>query len=152
VTAVAVIDFETTGLSPGMGDRATEIGIVLLEGDTVVDRFQSLMNAGVRISAFIEAYTGITKIKVLSEPFRMEENLGLDFLGIPGTNGPSRLYGGWPQFNVTNLSMIGYAGSENSPYLDDNWQYQYSANATWVSGNHTFRFTVTGKNASSTSF
>ena len=36
--------------------------------------------------------------------------------------------------------MIGYAGSENSPYLDDNWQYQYSANATWVKGNHTFRF------------
>ena len=97
-------------------------------------------NYTLKSNLLIEAYTGITKIKVLSEPFRMEENLGLDFLGIPGTNGPSRLYGGWPQFNVTNLSMIGYAGSENSPYLDDNWQYQYSANATWVKGNHTVRF------------
>jgi hypothetical protein len=97
-------------------------------------------NYTLKSNLLIEAYTGITKIKVLSEPFRMEENLGLDFLGIPGTNGPSRLYGGWPQFNVTNLSMIGYAGSENSPYLDDNWQYQYSANATWVKSNHTFRF------------
>jgi hypothetical protein len=97
-------------------------------------------NYTLRSNFLIEAYTGITLIKVLSEPFRMDENLGLDFLGIPGTNGPSRLYGGWPQFNVTNLSMIGYAGSENSPYVDDNWQHQYSANATWVKGNHTFRF------------
>lgn len=56
----AVIDFETTGLSPSMGDRATEVAIVLMEGDRVVDRFQSLMNAGVRIPPFIEAYTGIT--------------------------------------------------------------------------------------------
>ena len=43
-----------------MGDRATEIAIVILEGDQVVDRYQSLMNAGVRISSFIEAYTGIS--------------------------------------------------------------------------------------------
>jgi TonB-dependent receptor-like protein len=35
--------------------------------------------------------------------------------------------------------MIGYAGSENSPYVDDNWQHQYSANATWIKGAHTFR-------------
>jgi DNA polymerase III subunit epsilon len=47
---IAVIDFETTGLSPAMGDRATEIAVVLLEGSQVVARFQSLMNAGVRIS------------------------------------------------------------------------------------------------------
>ncbi len=38
MTTVAVIDFETTGLSPAAGDRATEIAIVLLEGDRVVDR------------------------------------------------------------------------------------------------------------------
>jgi DNA polymerase-3 subunit epsilon len=68
VTRIAVIDFETTGLSPGMGDRATEIGIVLVEGDTVVDRFQSLMNAGVRISSFIEAYTGISNEMVARAP------------------------------------------------------------------------------------
>ena len=88
----------------------------------------------------IESYTGITLIQVLSEPFRMDENLGLDFLGIPGTNGPSRLYGGWPHFDITGFSRIGYAGSENSPYVDDNWQYQYSANASWTKGSHSLRF------------
>lgn len=68
MTSVAVIDFETTGLSPAMGDRATEIAIVLLEGDRVVDRYQSLMNAGVRISAFIEAYTGISNEMIATAP------------------------------------------------------------------------------------
>jgi DNA polymerase-3 subunit epsilon len=68
VTAIAVIDFETTGLSPAMGDRATEVAIVLLEGDRVVDRYQSLMNAGVHISAFIEAYTGISNQMIAGAP------------------------------------------------------------------------------------
>jgi DNA polymerase-3 subunit epsilon len=65
---IAVIDFETTGLSPTMGDRATEIAIVLLEGTRVVGRFQSLMNAGVRISAFIESYTGISNEMIRTAP------------------------------------------------------------------------------------
>jgi DNA polymerase-3 subunit epsilon len=65
---IAVIDFETTGLSPTMGDRATEIAIVMMEGDQVVDRFQSLMNAGVRISSFIEAYTGISNEMIEAAP------------------------------------------------------------------------------------
>ncbi|HMA09121.1 MAG TPA: 3'-5' exonuclease [Ramlibacter sp.] len=72
MTTVAVIDFETTGLSPAMGDRATEVAIVLLEGDRVVDRYQSLMNAGVRISAFIEAYTGISNEMIAGAP-RVEQ-------------------------------------------------------------------------------
>jgi DNA polymerase III subunit epsilon len=65
---IAVIDFETTGLSPSMGDRATEVAIVLMEDGKVVDRFQSLMNAGVRISAFIEAYTGISNEMIADAP------------------------------------------------------------------------------------
>lgn len=65
---IAVIDFETTGLSPAMGDRATEVAIVMVEGDRVVDRFQSLMNAGVRISPFIEAYTGISNAMIAAAP------------------------------------------------------------------------------------
>ena len=68
MSCVAVIDFETTGLSPAMGDRATEIAVVLLEGEQVVDRFQSLMNAGVRIPAFIEAYTGISNAMIATAP------------------------------------------------------------------------------------
>jgi DNA polymerase-3 subunit epsilon len=68
LNTVAVIDFETTGLSPALGDRATEVAIVILEGDAVVDRFQSLMNAGVRISSFIESYTGISNEMIATAP------------------------------------------------------------------------------------
>lgn len=68
MTRIAVIDFETTGLSPAMGDRATEVAIVMLEGGKVVGCFQSLMNAGVRISSFIEAFTGISNDMVTAAP------------------------------------------------------------------------------------
>lgn len=57
---LVILDFETTGLSPDMGDRAIEIGAVLIENGQVTGRFQELMNPGRRISAFIENYTGIT--------------------------------------------------------------------------------------------
>jgi DNA polymerase-3 subunit epsilon len=66
--SVVVLDFETTGLSPNYGDRAIEIGAVLIENNRIVDRFQSLMNPGMRISRFIEEYTGITNQMVSSAP------------------------------------------------------------------------------------
>jgi DNA polymerase-3 subunit epsilon len=57
---IVVLDFETTGLSPGEGDRAIEIGAVIIENGEVTERFQELMNPGQRVSVFIESYTGIT--------------------------------------------------------------------------------------------
>ncbi len=67
-TPVAVIDFETTGLSPLQGDRATEVAIVLMDGDREVGQFQSLMNAGVYVNSFIESYTGITNDMISAAP------------------------------------------------------------------------------------
>ena len=58
--SVVVLDFETTGLSPDMGDRAIEIGAVLVENGRITDRYQKLMNPGFRINSFIQGYTGIT--------------------------------------------------------------------------------------------
>lgn len=68
MTSYAVIDFETTGLSPAHGARPTEIAVVLVEGGEIVDRFQSLMNPGVPIPAEIQAFTGITNAMVRSAP------------------------------------------------------------------------------------
>ena len=31
----AIIDFETTGISPATGDRATEVAVVLMEGEPI---------------------------------------------------------------------------------------------------------------------
>lgn len=64
----AVIDFETTGLSPGMGARPTEIAIVLIDGETIIDRYQSLMNPGVPIPYDIQRLTGITDKMVKVAP------------------------------------------------------------------------------------
>lgn len=57
---LVVLDFETSGLSPNQGDRAIEIGAVLIEQGVITDRFSELMNPGFKISAFIEDYTGIS--------------------------------------------------------------------------------------------
>jgi len=65
---VAVLDFETTGLSPNQGDRATEIAVILLRDGQVIDRFQSLMNAGRRIPSDVVALTGITNEMISSAP------------------------------------------------------------------------------------
>lgn len=62
--SAVVLDFETTGLSPDMGDRAIEIGAVLIENGRITDRYQKLMNPGFRINSFIQEYTGITNAMV----------------------------------------------------------------------------------------
>ena len=68
MTCLAVIDFETTGATPAHGARATEVAICLLEGGRIVDRYASLMNAGVRIPPFITQLTGITNAMVAAAP------------------------------------------------------------------------------------
>lgn len=67
-SATVVIDFETTGLSPGYGDRTIEVGAVLISNNQIADRFQSLMNPEMRVSGFIEEYTGITNRMLTSAP------------------------------------------------------------------------------------
>lgn len=64
----AVIDFETNGLMPGQGGRALEIGVVLVEDNRIVDSWQSLMNPGGRVPAFITGLTGITTDMVRGAP------------------------------------------------------------------------------------
>lgn len=65
---IGVIDFETTGISSAGGDRATEVAIVLTERGRAVDRFQSLMNAGVPVNSFVSQLTGITNAMVRAAP------------------------------------------------------------------------------------
>ena len=49
---VVMLDFETTGLSPAMGDRITEVAALRIVGERVTHRYVSLINCRVRISAF----------------------------------------------------------------------------------------------------
>lgn len=64
----ALIDFETTGLSPEVGDRPTELAILLVRSGVVVDRMCSLMNPGRRIPWDVQHLTGITDAMVAKAP------------------------------------------------------------------------------------
>ncbi len=65
---IAVIDFETTGSSPGQGARATEIAAVLVQDGRVVGHYQSLMNSGAWVPPFIEQLTGISNAMLADAP------------------------------------------------------------------------------------
>ncbi|MDG9927733.1 MULTISPECIES: 3'-5' exonuclease [unclassified Pseudomonas] len=65
---IAVIDFETTGMSPAQGARPTEVGAAMIEGGRIVARYQSLMNAGAWVPPFIEQLTGISNAMVRRAP------------------------------------------------------------------------------------
>lgn len=80
--SLVVLDFETTGLSPDMGDRAIEIGAVKVENGVITEQFQALMNPGRRVDSFIEGYTGITNA-MLAEALPCAEVMDsfADFIG-----------------------------------------------------------------------
>ena len=69
---VVIIDFETSGMSPEQGDRAIEVGAVLLRDRQIADRFQSLINPGFLINREIEMVTGISN-RMLADAPRAEE-------------------------------------------------------------------------------
>jgi len=87
----------------------------------------------------IDGYFGYTVIDNSVENTRLDEKLGTDFLGIPGTNGPNRNYGGWPGFIVTGYPTYGRAQS-NSPWGLRLPQSQYVSSLAWNKGKHNFRF------------
>ena len=79
---IVMLDFETTGLSPAMGDRITEVAALRIVNGRVTERFVSLVNCQVRIPAFITQMTGISQAMVDRAPCvsRVVPDL-LDFIG-----------------------------------------------------------------------
>ena len=63
----AIVDLETTG-GQFRRDRIIEIGIVLTDGYTILDQFQSLVNPGFSIPPYITKLTGITTEMVSDAP------------------------------------------------------------------------------------
>ncbi len=63
----AIIDIETTGLSPAK-EKITEIAIIIHDGKTIVDEFSALINPEKKIPYRIIQLTGITNQMVESAP------------------------------------------------------------------------------------
>ena len=79
---IVMLDFETTGLSPAMGDRITEVAALRIEGGQVTDRYVSLVNCNARSPSFITQLTGITQEMVdTAPPARQVVPELLDFIG-----------------------------------------------------------------------
>ncbi len=64
----AIIDFETTGLSPSKGARITEVAVVMVVDGSIVDSYQSLAKTGAWIPGEIVRLTGITNEMVEKAP------------------------------------------------------------------------------------
>lgn len=65
---IVMLDFETTGLSPGAGDRITEVAALRMVNGRIADRFVTLVNCGTRIPSYITALTGISQRMVDGAP------------------------------------------------------------------------------------
>lgn len=69
------------------------------------------------------------------------KNIGLDVLGIPGTNGPDIRQSGFPQFNFNTYTGLGNQNNW-SPIFRDERSYTFTQNAAKIVRNHDFRFGV----------
>ncbi len=82
---------------------------------------------------YVRQYTGVEHSDIA------EQNKGMTFLGIPGTNGPRPFEGGMPLFDFDVYEDVGIS-ERYMPYYRDDDQYQTVANLTWIKGRHNLRF------------
>jgi DNA polymerase III epsilon subunit family exonuclease len=68
-TTFAVLDLETSGGSPRLGAGITEIGVVKVRGGEILGTFQSFVDPGHSLPAFITQLTGISDEMLISAPY-----------------------------------------------------------------------------------
>ncbi len=107
-------------------------------GKTLSMTFSGVYTVSPRL--VVDAYAGYTLYDSRVEPIRMDENLGTDLLGLPGTNDKSNpLLGGWPAFAVGGFRTLG-RNNTNAPWYYRSPQSQYVVNAAYSRGTHNVRF------------
>jgi hypothetical protein len=87
----------------------------------------------------LDGNVGFQRYDLVANPPNAGQNIGLNQLGIPGTNGPNPLQGGIPFFSISGFSSLGDTVSSNPFVFRDN-AFLYAANLSWVKGSHSFRF------------
>lgn len=65
---LAVIDTETTGLSPQSGDRIIEVAVIAFDGGAVSDRWSRLTNPGKELDPEVTRLTGIKPEDLVGQP------------------------------------------------------------------------------------
>ena len=90
----------------------------------------------------MDAYFGFTRQGTASEQADTGKNVGLDVLGIPGTNGTRKFESGFPEMDFNGCCEFATIGIDNNfmPYYRHDPQYQYVVNLNWIKGKHNIRF------------
>jgi outer membrane receptor protein involved in Fe transport len=87
----------------------------------------------------VDGTIGWTRMTQQGQSPDFGKNVGLDFLGIPGTNGPDPRQSGTPGFNVSGYSGFGNTDNPRPNFYADQ-SYTTSHNASYSAGKHEFRF------------
>ncbi|MCI0389212.1 MAG: TonB-dependent receptor [Acidobacteria bacterium] len=129
--------FDPPSLGPALGDA-----LAGGQPGRAPGRVQSAAVGGtytVSPNLLLDANVGFTRQRLGAENIDIDKNYGLDVLGIPGTNGPDRLQGGYPRFVISGFSSIGNPNVSN-PFLFRDNQYVATGNVSWMRGAHSLRF------------
>lgn len=128
---------EAGGPALNGGQLGTAPGLVQIAGTGATYTFGPTL--------ILDATLGYTRQRLGAENFDIETNFGLDVLKIPGTNGPDRLQGGVPSFQIGGWTNLGNENTGN-PFLFRDNQYVLTANLSWAKRAHAFRFGVDYQN------
>ena len=90
-------------------------------------------------SLVFDTYYGYTRAKSDSRQDDLSQDIGLNVLGIPGTNGPYWFQGGWPQITIANFTAIG-APSNLQPNLLNDPEYEWVFDVGKTHKTHSMRF------------
>ncbi|HEY7616160.1 MAG TPA: TonB-dependent receptor, partial [Terriglobales bacterium] len=88
-----------------------------------------------------DGFLGWTRQNTNVEQPGIGENLGLNVLGIPGTNGSQRFQSGWPRFVVDGFANFGTEEPWTPYYRNDN-QYSFRGNFTKTKTAHEIRWGI----------
>ncbi len=87
---------------------------------------------------------GFTRMSERGQTPDFGKNIGLDVLGIPGTNDPTDTRNsGFPFFSISGYDDIGNPEGWNPAFRND-WSLTNSDNLTWMRGKHEIRFGFDG--------
>jgi Carboxypeptidase regulatory-like domain/TonB dependent receptor len=93
-----------------------------------------------RPTLILDGYFGYNRSYENVLPQDYGKNIGTDFLGIPGTNGPNIVSSGWPLISLSGLySGIG-VDQPYMPWIRHDPGFDYVANFNWTRSTHNIRF------------
>ena len=84
----------------------------------------------------VDGNVGFTRMSEYGQTPDFGTNIGLDVLGLPGTNNPNdKRASGIPYFSVANYADLGNPEGWNPAYRND-WSFTSSHNVRWSHGKH----------------